>query len=135
MFCQMKAPVKISCYACTTTRSKKRWLMRFFFVMLYQTTVNARCLCTCKYSNDATKNKSAVTRTDYYRLTPLCVQTFDKGSIAFYESISLFLEQNVFSSEKEQGVRFALVSRTTKQLICAHSTIDRCATIIGYIFA
>ena len=72
--------------------------MRFFFDMLYQATVNARCLYIRKYADAATKKKSAVVRTDCYRL-------------------------------------FALVSRTTKQLMWVHPAIGRYATIIGYIYA
>ena len=59
----MKAPVKILCHTSTTTCITKRWPMRFFFGMLDQAIVNARCLYTCKYADivdDATKKKSAV---------------------------------------------------------------------------
>lgn len=48
------------CHAYTTTRATQRWPMRYFFGMLDQSIVNARILYTCKYSNDATKKKSAV---------------------------------------------------------------------------
>ena len=58
-----------------------------------------------------------------------------RGRKHFRNECPWFLKQNVFSSEKEQGVLGALVSRTTKHLMCAHPAIGRSATIIKYIYA
>ena len=47
------------CHAYSTTRSTKRWPMRFFFGMLDQASVNARILYSCKYLDDPSKKLSA----------------------------------------------------------------------------
>lgn len=49
------------CHAYTTTRSTKRWPMRYFFGMLDQSHVNARILYLCKHANNQQKMKMSAT--------------------------------------------------------------------------